>query len=303
MQQRPAFVRAAAVDGAWVRVAGLWVRYRVTGPEDAPAVMLLHHFHGNVDTWRHVHALMPDHRVVSFDRPGFGYTERPARSAWRDGNPYTRTASVRIAVGLLRRLGIGAATMIGSSAGGTTALEIFARFPSSVRGMALISPAITGDAGLPPPLRAVMRGPLLRPVGTIVAERASQQVGHARVGRSWHDPTRVTDEDVAAYRTPMGERRWASALFEAMVAEPPPDLRWLLRRVEVPTLVLGGVSDPLVSPGWNERTARAIPEAEFVVLDQVGHTPHEERPEATVAVLTDFLRRVDGGVQGRRVPQ
>lgn len=297
MQQRPGFVRAAAVAGAWMRVAGLWVRVRVTGPHGAPAVLLLHHFHGNVDTWRHLHALMPQHRVVSFDRPGFGYTERPDRSAWREGNPYTREAAARIAIGLLNRLDIAAATLVGSSAGGTIALEIAARTPSRARGIALISPAITGDAGAPPPLRPVMRAPFLRRAGALVADRVGRRVGHARVGRSWHDPARVTDEDVAVYRTPMGERGWASAMWEAMVAEPPPDLRSLLRRIEIPAVVLGGISDPLVPPGLNERTARAIPGADFVTLEDVGHTPHEERPDLTAEALLAFLSRFDAGRQ------
>jgi len=292
MQQRPSFVRASHVEGDWAKVAGLWVRYRVTGPHDAPAVMLLHHFHGNVDTWRHVHALLTGFRVISFDRPGFGYTERPARSAWRNGNPYTRRMAANIAVGLLGQLDVSSATMVGSSAGGTTALEIFARHPSRVDGLGLISPAITGDAGAPAPVRPVLRSAPIRLLGTAVADRAARNVAHARVGRSWHDPSRVTDEDVEVYRRPMGEDRWASATFEAMVAEQPPDLRRLLRTIEIPTLVIGGVSDPLVSPRWNTRTARAIPSAKVQLLDDVGHTPHEERPELLCETLEPWLHAI-----------
>lgn len=293
MNDRPDFVRSASVDGTWIQVNGLWVRYRQTGPIDAPAVVLQHHFHANVDTWRHIHALLADYRVVSFDRPGFGFTERPPRYRWRFGNPYTRAFSARLTVGLLNRLGIERATMVGASAGGTIALETLDRFPDRVEGLVLISPAITGDAGAPPTWRPVLRAPLVRSAGANVVARASRSVAHARVGRWWHDPGRVTDEDVAIYRRPMAEARWAQGLYEAMVAEPPPDLRRVLGGIEVAALVAGGASDALVPPYWNERTARAIAHADLLVVDDAGHTPHEERPEILAAALREFLGTIN----------
>jgi hypothetical protein len=44
----------AGPDGRFARISGVDVHHEVTGPADAPAAVLLHHFYGNTATWRHV---------------------------------------------------------------------------------------------------------------------------------------------------------------------------------------------------------------------------------------------------------
>ncbi len=280
----------AAPDGRFLPVDGVAVHHRVTGPTDAPAVVLFHHFYGSTATWRHVQDdLSRDHLVISFDRVGFGLTERPPRSAWIERNPYTREMSARIALALLDDNDVEVATLIGASAGGTAALETFATAPDRVRGLALLSPAITGDVGAPPRLRRLLRSRLVRPIGARVVQRVAGEVSRDRVARSWHDPQRATDDDVDAYARPLQVDDWEHGFWDVMTAEPPPDLRGLLPRIDVPTLVVAGASDPVIGPGWNRRTADAIPGARFHLLHDVGHTPHEERPDLLLPVLRRFL--------------
>ncbi len=277
----------------FVNLAGVDVHHVVAGPVDAPAVLLLHHYHGNVETWRHVvTGLSTTHRVIAFDRPGFGRTQRPRRGEWRRGNPYTREATSRIAVRLLDHLGVDQAVIVGASAGGTIALETFGRYPTRVAGLALIGPAITGDPGPPARLRPLLRTPPARATLELMARRASRELGAERIGRWWHDPTRVSDDDLAVYLDAVRQPGWARALVETMVADAPPDLRSLLPRIDVPTLVVAGSSDRRVRPEWNRRTAAAIPGARFVLLDDAGHTPHEERPELVVDALRTLLDTV-----------
>jgi pimeloyl-ACP methyl ester carboxylesterase len=45
----------AGPDGRFLDVDGVSIHHRVTGPADAPTILLFHHFYGNVSTWRHVH--------------------------------------------------------------------------------------------------------------------------------------------------------------------------------------------------------------------------------------------------------
>jgi len=282
-------------DGRFLDVDGVAVHHRVSGPPDAPAVVLFHHFYGSVAAWRHVQDdLARDHRVISFDRVGFGLTQRPPRSRWNGDNPYTREMSTRIALHLLDENDIEEAALVGASAGGTVALETYARAPRRVRGLTLVSPAITGDVGAPALLRPLLRTWPLRVIGPQVVRRVAGQVTRERIARSWHDPRRATDDDVEAYARPMRVEGWDRGFFEVMTAEPPPDLRTLLRRIDVPTLVVAGASDPVIGPGWNRRTADAIPGARFHLLPDVGHTPHEERPDLLLPVLRRFLAEFDG---------
>lgn len=284
----------ATPESRFLDVDGIAVHHRICGPVGAPAVLLFHHFYGSVATWRHVQDdLARDHRVLAFDRVGFGFTARPPRAHWNGRNPYTREMSTVIAQRLLDHYHLESAVLIGASAGGTAALETFARLPERVPAIGLISPAITGDVGAPRTLRPLLRAWPMRTLGPQVARRVAGEVTRERVARSWHDPTRATDEDVTAYARPLQVDGWARGFWEVMTAEPPPDLRWLLPRIDVPTLVVAGASDPVIGPGWNRRTADAIPRARFVLLPETGHTPHEERPARLLPVLWSFLCDVD----------
>jgi pimeloyl-ACP methyl ester carboxylesterase len=285
----------SALEGAgstrrFVRLSGIDVHHEVAGRAEDPTVVLLHHFHGSTATWRHVLGdLGRDHHVAAFDRPGFGLTERPDRHAWRDGSPYTRAAAAGLTLGLLDELGAEEAVLVGSSAGGTIALETYARAPERVRALVLLSPAVTGDVGPPAALRPLLRGRPVRAIGSRIIRRLSRDLTLDRVSRSWHDPARATEADLEAYRRPLEDAGWSRALWDVVTAERPPQLGGLLRRIDVPTLVVAGQSDRVISPRWNARTARAIPDARLEVLPACGHTPQEERPEALLRIVRDFL--------------
>jgi pimeloyl-ACP methyl ester carboxylesterase len=292
----------AGPDGRFLDVDGVAVHHRVAGPRDAPGVVLFHHFYGSVAAWRHVQDdLAGDHRVIAFDRVGFGLTDRPRRNG-QAPNPYSREMATRIAVRLLDEYDVEVAALVGASAGGTVALETYAQAPDRVSGLALISPAITGDVGAPARLRPLLRTWPLRTIGPRLVRRLAGEVTRERVARSWHDPRLADDDDVDAYTRPMRVDGWPRGLYEVMTAEPPPDLRALLRTIDVPTLVVAGASDAVISPGWNRRTADAIPGARFHLLPDVGHTPHEERPDLLLPVLRSFLAGLGGGCgpDGRR---
>lgn len=258
-------------------------------PRDAPAVVLAHQFYGSVATWRRVLPLLADEaHVVAYDRPGFGLTERPIPRRG-EPDPYTRAEQARIGWRLLDLLGIERAVLVGSSAGGTHVLEMLDRAPQRVAGLVLVSPAITGDVGPRPALRALLRTPQLRRLAPRVIERVVDDVPRDRVARAWHDPSRLTDEDVDAYRRLVRVEGWARGLLSAMTAEGPPDLRHVLRAITVPTVVVAGRSDRTIAPHFNARTARAIPGARLVIAEACGHLPQEERPDVVATVVREVL--------------
>lgn len=284
-------------DGRFASLAGVEVHHKVAGhlddPDTDPAVVLLHHFYGSVPTWRHIMAgLAPDHLVAAFDRPGFGLTERPARSRWNGANPYTRETSARITLALLDHLGAQRGVLVGSSAGGTVALETYARAPQRIAALVLLSPAITGDVGAPTQLRPLLRTARLRRLGPYLVRRVAGRITNERVTGSWHDPTRVTPADLAAYQALLEVERWDEGFWHLLSAEDPPDLRHVLPTIEVPTLVVSGASDRVISSSWNRRIAAAIPAARFVEIPACGHTPQEECPDELLTVLREFLAAV-----------
>lgn len=233
-------------------------------------------------------------RVVAFDRPGFGHTSRPPRSRWNGANPYTRGASVEIAVGLLDHLGIQRAVLAGASAGGTIAIEAGLAHPERCAGLVLISPAINGDVGPPGFLRPLLRLPGVRHLGARLVRRLGRgEPTLARIGRGWADPQRPTPRDLEAYAAPLRSPDWHRGLYAVVTAEAPPHLEPRLADLTPPTLVVAGDRDPVISPAASRRTADAIPRATFMSLPGCGHTPHEECPEALAGALLRFVQRRD----------
>ncbi|MFP4634929.1 MAG: alpha/beta fold hydrolase, partial [Nitriliruptoraceae bacterium] len=254
----------AYADSRFARLAGIEVHHEVQGDADAPAVLLSHHFYGSTRTWRHlIDDLARDHLVTAFDRPGFGLTERPDRRPHRGGSYFDRDTAARIGWKLLDHLGVGRAVLVGSSAGGTNVLEMYAQRPERVRALVLIAPAITGDVGPPAPLRPLLRKPPFRSLGPRVVRRLAGEIDVARISRAWFDPSRATAADAEPYQRMLAVEGWERGLWEVVTAERPPDLRALLATLKVPTLVVTGDHDGTIAPSWSRQTAAAIPGARF----------------------------------------
>jgi pimeloyl-ACP methyl ester carboxylesterase len=68
-----------------------------------------------------------------------------------------------------------------------------------------------------------------------------------------------------------------------------PRLRRWLKRISVPTLVLWGASDRVVSPEYGRAYAASIPGARFALIEAAGHHPEIEQPEAFVERVAAFM--------------
>lgn len=68
-----------------------------------------------------------------------------------------------------------------------------------------------------------------------------------------------------------------------------PKLRHRLARIDLPTLVIWGAKDRVVSLDYGRRFAEAIPGARFTVIDHAGHYPHVEASEPFEAALDEFM--------------
>ena len=284
----------ARSSSRFVRVDGVEVHHEIHGPDDAPALLLSHHFYGSTPVWDRLVPLLSDHhRLITWDRPGFGLTERPLRDT-RTHNPYTRSATARLGWSLLDAIGVERAVLVGASAGGTNVLEMYAQAPERVRALVLLAPAITGDVGAPPRLRPLLNSAPLRRVAPRAVERVAGEVTRERITRSWADPSRATEEDLVAYANLMRVEGWSRGLWEVMTAEPPPDLRRVLRGVDVPALVVTGAQDRTIAPRWGRWVAATMPTGRFQLLPDCGHVPHQERPEELAAVVRPFLSEVLG---------
>ena len=95
----------------------------------------------------------------------------------------------------------------------------------------------------------------------------------------------MPDEDMVALA-----RNWDSLCLYAWRPHMyNPQLKAWLRRIAVPTLVLWGASDGIVTPDYGRAYAGLIPDARFALIEQAGHHPELEQPRAFVEAVGRFL--------------
>ena len=204
-------------DSRFVEVNGLRVHYKMQGLGD-PAFVLLHGFAASVFSWREVMTPLADiGTVVAFDRPAFGLTQRPMPGEWSAENPYSPQAQVALTVGLMDRLGVRRAILVGNSAGGTIAMLTALQHPQRVQALILVSPAVYAGGSAPSWTRFLFRLPQVERVGVLIARGFAglgQQLGNA----AWHDPSKLTPQIWEGYRKPLQVDNWDRALWEFMQA-------------------------------------------------------------------------------------
>lgn len=277
-------------DSRYMTVSNL--RLHTVGRDHATTPLYLaHHFYGSGANFRPLISQLPV-TTVALDRPGFGFSERPKRTR-HTKHLYTRRGQALLAWELLDMLyGNEPVVLAGASAGGTHVLEMADLKPDRVKAVMLIDAAITGDVGPPGWARPVLRTPGISRIGVAVVDAKAHTVTSQRVGRSWADPSRVTDAHVDPYRRATTMPGYAYGLYHSFVGDTPPDLRGALTRLSAPTLVLSGSHDRVISPRDAQRITAAIPHGTYHEIADAGHTPHEEQPTAVAAAITRFLADV-----------
>lgn len=273
-------------DSRFVTVNNLDVHYKQKG-SGAPVYLLLHGFGASTYSWREViDPLGEQGQAVAYDRPAFGLTERPLR--WDGESPYSPDAQVKLVIGLLDKLDIEQAVLMGNSAGGTIALETALRHPERVQALILVDAAVYTGGGSPAWVRPLLHTPQLDRLGPLLARRIANR-GDQFLESAWHDPSRITSEIYQQYREPLQLKNWDRALWELTKASYPLNQEERLDQVKVPTLVITGDDDQIVPTEESIRLARELPGADLAVIEDCGHLPQEECPEPFLEAVWEFM--------------
>lgn len=280
-------------DSRFTDVDGITVHYKETGQGAGLPLMLLHGFAASTYSWREVmEPLAQDRRVIAFDRPAFGLTERPMPGDFpNDVNPYTAAAQTDLTVGLMDELGVDQAVLVGNSAGGAIAAYTALRHPERVKALVLVDAAIYSGGGSPGWVRPLLTSPQARRIGPLLV-RNIRDWGYEFGQSAWHDPSKFTDEIWANYSKPLQVENWDRALYELTQASRPLGLDQRLQELGVPVLVITGDDDRIVPTEQSIRLAGEIPGAELVVIPNCGHVPQEECPAEFLAAVEAFLAQL-----------
>lgn len=183
--------------------------------------------------------------------------------------PYSLADMAEDSVGLMDALGIKSAHIMGASMGGMIAQTIAIAHPERVRSLCSLMSS-TGD-------RSVGRGDPVAVASLTVAVPDDREAAidlAVERSRLLAGPAFPFDATLARRRA---EQAWDRANYPAgrrrqtAAALTQPDRTEALRGIRVPTVVIHGSADPVVSLTGGEATARAIPGAKLVIIDGMGH--------------------------------
>ena len=185
------------------------------------------------------------------------------------------------ATALLDQLGIGSAHIVGASMGGMIAQAMAIAEPTRVRSLTSIM-SNTGDRrNGRVSARLMLRLPFLGRTNERNAVDKGVQLAQALSGDRFdpHEARRRVMQAVERSWDPEAGERQSLALFASRDRTP------LLQRLCIPALVIHGRRDPLVLPSGGRATARAIPEAELIEFDEMGHElPHHRWDDIAGAI-------------------
>ena len=257
------------VHEAYVELPGARVFYLDTGGSGVP-VVFLHAATGSSRVWDYqIPAFrMAGYRFIAFDRRGWGRTVSNA------GEPQASTAADDL-LGLLDRLGIERAHLVGTAAGGSVALDFVLSFPRRLRSV-VIANAIGGvqdpeflELGRrlrPPQFDAL--APELRELGP--AYRAAQAEGTKR----WMDLEKLS--------RPAGPPAPAQPLRNRLTFS-------ALETIKVPTLFITGGADLYAPPPVLRLFTARIQGSESLIVPEAGHSTYWEQPELFNRAVLNFL--------------
>jgi pimeloyl-ACP methyl ester carboxylesterase len=270
----------------WVTVNGSEINTIDMG--EGPAIVFVHGLSGSWPNWlEQLPVFAREHRVIAMDLPGFGHSPMPHERI-------TISAYARILDGLLEKLGVSAAAVVGNSMGGFVSTELAIAFPQRVERLALVSAAGISTYRHPGVERIE---PYLRRMAPIVAVytgwTAAQSDWIARrrglrnlsLGLVTRHPDRLPAALAAEQLRGAGKPGFLQAL-QANIDYP---IAERLPEIACPTLIVWGAEDKVIPVADASVFEELIPDSRKVIFEDTGHVAMLERPASFNELLGEFI--------------
>lgn len=252
-----------------MKIAGVEIEIiRKATSGNASPVLLLQSEDGLEVESEFMQALARDHEVFIPNPPGFGDSPEAERITTIDDIAY-------LWLDLLDELDLKNVLVMGCSLGGWIAAEMATKSCARIGRLVL-----AGATGIK------IGGPFARDIADIYVLNKAELTT-----RTYADVSAAPDyaamPDAAVER--IARNRLATVKFCWEPYMHNPKLKDRLHRITVPTLVLWGANDRIVTTDYGRAYADAIPGAKLEVIEGAGHLPQLEQPTKTLCALSTFL--------------
>jgi pimeloyl-ACP methyl ester carboxylesterase len=249
----------------------------------ARTILLLHGFAASLHTWDDLAPLFPptEFTLHLLDLKGHGSSAKPA------AGDYSTIHNARLITAYIRSRGLHDVVVVGHSYGGVVGLLTAMECPNVTR---LI---LIGSPGFPqriPRFMRLLRLPVIGPL--LLSAIPAERIARRGLEVAFHRHERITGRLIERYASGYRPRGTARALANTVRQILPRNADELIARyhaLSIPVLLLWGEHDRIVKAWQGEQLHGELRHSRLVMIPDCGHNPHEERPEATFALIRDFL--------------
>ncbi|MBA3871025.1 MAG: alpha/beta hydrolase [Anaerolineae bacterium] len=294
----------ADADGKFMTVNGTSIYYLDRGSADGTPVILLHGFLGSVVDWTNTIPALTNagYRVIAFDRPPFGLSDKSTKL------DYSNKAMSILTAGVMDGLKIDKAIIIGHSLGGTVATQFVLDYPARVIKLVLVDGAV-GMFGSNPQFD--MRSNGNRANGSFTSNEgidflrrvnpdspAAQAIVHTMfspdINKDILSPSQAKKRKISPEEMQLRSRGfqisgWEGGLLafarDAFTDKSEIDLD-ALKSVQTSVLLVWGEADHVVNIKVGEALRDLFPHNTWITYPDVGHTPMDE---VTTQFNTDLV--------------
>jgi pimeloyl-ACP methyl ester carboxylesterase len=278
-------------ESQFIELNGMRIHVRIVG--EGEPVFLLHGSFASLHTWdAWQQAMSPYYQTISLDFPGHGLTgpDSLKRYSTKDYSELVRA--------LAQKLNLSQYHVAGNSMGGGVALQHASDYPGNVISLNLIDSggapsADQGTADSTSQKKANTGGAWIFQVARhpvfskLLLSCTPKFLFSLNMEQVYGDDTKVTDEVTTRYYELMLREGNRQATLDRL--SQPRNSNIQFERLTMPTLILWGAEDTWIPVAQGKRLQQALPGANLVILNGVGHVPMEESPTETVAEYLSFL--------------
>lgn len=261
------------------KVRSVNVEYKVWNENASETIVLLHGFTGSIQSWETVVSLMPpSFQIVAIDLMGHGKTDKP-----NDVSKYLMEEQIEILEALFKQLQLTSFSLLGYSMGGRVALSYAAKYPNRVKHLLLES----SSPGLKTKEERIARQKSDEKLAEFILEK-----GIDAFVNYWENiPLFATQknlpefmqEKIRSQRLSQSEIGLANSL-RGMGTGKQPSLWDQLPKLNFPvTIITGSLDEKYCRIG--KEMKKLLPKANYIEVEQVGHTVHVENPKQFVTIV------------------
>ncbi len=298
LNELPASVQAWRRAGDFFETDGLRIYFQTRNADkaDLPWLLCFHGFPTSSWDWHLLLPLLENHwRVLLFDFPGYGLSDKPAN---RD---YSLLKQLDVAEALLRYLQISRFDLLAHDMGNSVACELLFRreqgnYPFELNSLVLLNGGVYMDLHQPLLTQRLLRTPIL---GPITARLSSWRVFRLQYPKVYAHPEQFDElhyQEQWSLMLHNQGRRVLSRIASYMKERVRMGERWTgpLHSLDRPCSLIWGLKDPVAVPAIADRIMANNSHAQLCALPDAGHYPQLEAPQAVVKQLLGHLERISG---------